>query len=164
MFGRKGICLVLLALAALTVCAGAQDKAPLRCSVKGLKGSWGFTCSGMAANPLTITPTHPTPLIQPFAMNGTFTSDGNGQIWGPGWANFNGTVMEQFATTVPEQPLVVNPDCTGSTHYVLTAGPGGQQIGEMDFKTVQLSENEMLGLPSSPGMIVICHVIRIQAR
>ena len=163
MLGHRRMFIALVAVLGLAFPALAQTGSALRCSTRLLKGSWGFTCTGMAPNPMAAPDANGNPQIQPFAMNGTFTSDGKGRIWGPGWANFNGTVMQQFASTLSTEPAVVNPDCTGQVHYVISlGGEGGPAAGEMDFKTVQLNENESLGMPVSPGMTVTCSVIRIE--
>lgn len=164
MLGHRRMIIAIVALMATAFPALAQTGSPLRCSARLLKGSWGFSCTGMAPNPL-VPDVNGKPQIQPFAMNGTFTSDGNGRIWGPGWSNFNGTVIQQFASTLSTEPAVVNPDCTGQVHYVISlGGEGGPAAGEMDFKTVQLNENESLGMPISPGMTVTCRVVRMQTK
>lgn len=164
MFGRCKRILAVVWLAALAVPVFGQIL-PLRCDVRTLKGNWGFTCTGMAPNPLTITQSNPSPSIQPFAMNGTFSSDGKGQVRGPGWADFSGTIVEQYASTLSTDPMVVNPDCTGKVHYVMSlGGPGGEPAGEMDFKIVLLNENDGLGMPTSPGMTVTCNVTRLRSK
>jgi hypothetical protein len=164
MLGRNRYSLALLAALALALPTLAQKDAP-RCNLHVLKGNWGFTCAGMAPNPFTILKDGDTPLIQPFAMNGTLSSDGKGQLGGPGWADFNGTILEEFATTSWDNPVIVNPDCSGSVHYdTFIGGPDGKPAGPMDFQMVLLSENEMLGMPTNPGMTVTCRVTRIQTR
>ena len=165
MFGRRRRLLSILVVVGLALPALAQTRGPLRCNVHMMKGDWGFTCTGMAANPLVPADPKAGPPIQPFAMNGTFSSDGKGQVRGPGWTNFNGTIVQQFASTLSTEPAVVNPDCTGSIHYVLSiGGPDGPAAGEMDFATVQLNENDILGMPTSPGMAVTCRVTRLHAK
>jgi hypothetical protein len=164
MLGRKRILVSFVAAVGLAIPMLAQSGSQLRCNVRMLKGEWGFTCTGTAPNPLVAPDPVTGPPIQPFAMNGTLTSDGKGQIWGPGWADFNGTIMQQFAWTLSTEPAIVNPDCTGQVHYVISATEGGPPMGEMDFATVQLNENQSLGMPTSPGMTVTCRVTRVQPK
>ena len=158
MFRRRRKSVFILALLGVAIPAIAQSNSIPKCSVRMLEGTFGFSCSGVAPNPFTAPNPGDVPLIQPFAMNGTFTGDGKGQIAGPGKVSFNGTFVDQYATTTKDNPAVVNTDCSGHNTYQLWMGD--QRVGEMSFDFVLVNNgNEGFGMPTNPGMTVTCHIV-----
>jgi hypothetical protein len=79
--------IVALFLLAVTVASAAQQHHPYKCTNATGKGHYGYSCSGVAPNPLDGFAT------EPFAAYGVVTGDGKGQWDGYGKVSFNGKLI-----------------------------------------------------------------------
>jgi hypothetical protein len=139
----------------------AQTIVPRVCSNKMIKGTYAYTCTGT----VSVSPS----VSVPAALIGVVYSDGKGHFQGPATADFNGQFMSEYlSTTGPDaQPAIVNPNCTGTiTYEMYTSDPNTQDssvIGPLPIKFVIAENgNEIRGLPTAPGYIVTCQLIRVQ--
>ena len=160
MFPRVSLLVSACALCGACLSALGQNALYPRCNAHTMVGEWSFSCSGIAPNPYTLSATQTTPLVQPFAMNGEFTVNGKGEIEGPATASFNGQLTEMNATTAGGNPLVLHPDCTGAVTYQVSMPDF--PTSPMSFRTVLVNNgDEGFGMPTNPGMVVTCHLVRI---
>jgi hypothetical protein len=158
MFLRACLCVSAFALSGACLSAFGQNSCQ-RCTTSTMDGEWAFSCSGVAPNPYTMTSPSDTPLVQPFAMNGVFSVH-KGHIEGPSTSSFNGQLTETFATTSGGDPLVLKSDCTGGVTYQVSMPGFG--TSPMPFRVVLFNNsNEGFGMPTNPGMVVTCHIVRI---
>jgi len=95
---------LLLSAAAVALAEGRHDSA---CSIRSVKGAWGYSESG--------TLYHPTAGAIPYASVGSYTVDHHGNLSGARNASAAGAI--QFATV--KGTATVNPDCTGELHLSL---------------------------------------------
>jgi hypothetical protein len=160
MTGRRKLALVVLTIAGLSACAGAQGATLLKCSNRMIKGTYGFTCTGTVAMSQTAN--------VPFAQVGVVTSDGRGHFEGPSTTNINGGFAPQYvSTTGPNaHSAVVNPDCTGTVTYEMYSGNPNTQdsvdLGPLPITFVVMDNgNQIRGMPTVPGFTVTCQLIRV---
>ena len=156
----RKLAILVLASTGIAACAIAQAGNLHRCSNKSIQGSYASTCTG------TVVINQSTSM--PIAIIGVVTSDGKGHFEGPATADFGGQFMpEYFSTTGPNaQPSVVNSDCTGTiTYEMYTANPISQDsvdLGPLPIDFVVMDDgNQIRGMPTAPGYIVTCQLIRV---
>ena len=131
---------------------GTSANAQQACSNRSAKGTYGYSCSGVAPNPFDSFK------IQPFAGYGVVTGNGRGQWNGQGKVSFNGAVVAWTHNTREKEPATVNPDCTGSVTYEVTVG--GYPIPDAHFEFVIVDDGrEVKGFPVDQGYAVTCQLI-----
>jgi hypothetical protein len=153
---RTRVFLFLLLLSWMASAAAGQSqqqKCQRACTTRSATGTYGYSCTGVAPNPLNNFK------VEPFAAYGVVTSDGKGQWNGHGKVSFNGTVVPWTHDTRKDTPAVVNPDCTGSVTYEVTVG--GNAVPDAHFEYVIVNDGlEVKGFPVDPGYAVSCQLIR----
>jgi len=146
--------IVALFLLAMTIASAAQQHHPYKCTNATGKGNYGYSCSGVATNPLDG-------LVEPFAAYGVVTGDGKGQWDGYGKVSFNGKLIVPWThKTRPYAPSIVNPDCTGSVTYEVTVAGYPQPDAHFDFVIVNGGQ-EIKGFPTDAGYAVVCQLIQL---
>ncbi len=156
---KKGLLFTLLVLA-LVVISSVQASAQYTCTNRSAKGTFGYSCSGVAPNPLDSFK------VEPFAAYGVVTGNGEGQWNGYGKVSFNGSVLSWTHNTRLSEPAIVHPDCTGSVTYEVTVG--GNPVPDAHFEFVIVDGGrEVKGFPVDTGYAVSCQLIlekvRVQA-
>jgi hypothetical protein len=111
-----------------------EGSCPRNCSLRSLKGCYGFSFSGTILG------------FGPIAGIGVTNFDGQGHSTTTQTLNINGS--GGIHTTVTET-YTVNPDCTGST--VITQADGS--LTHIDFVIVDHGK-EILTLPTDPGAVI----------
>jgi hypothetical protein len=149
---KRSSVVIFLLLWGLVIPAIAQPNSGTSCSNQSAKGRYGYSCSGVAANPFNNFS------IQPFAAYGVVTGDGEGQWNGQGKVSFNGTIVPWTHKTRMDDPAQVNPDCTGSVTYEVTVGGGPVPDAHFEFVIVD-DGREIKGFPIDPGYAVSCQLI-----
>jgi hypothetical protein len=122
------------------------------CSNKSARGTYGYSCTGVAPNPVDSFK------VEPFAAYGVVTADGKGQWNGQGKVSFNGVIMPWTHDTRPGAPAIVNPDCTGNVTYEVTVGGGAVPDAHFEFVIVD-DGHEVKGFPVDSGYAVSCQLI-----
>jgi hypothetical protein len=143
-----GISLVLL----ITGAAFSQVAPGRSCNIRSAMGAYGYSCTGVAPNPLDNFQ------VEPFAAYGYVFGDGTGQWNGYGKVSFNGTVLPWTHNSRPNAPGTVNPDCTGAVTYEVTVA--GQPVPDSHFEYVIVNNGrEVKGFPVDQGYAVSCQLI-----
>ena len=154
---RHRILMIVAALAVLALAVPAL--AQMKCSNRMTRGTYGFTCTGMVIPQGATTPI-------PIAQIGVVYGDGNGHWEGYDTASIAGTFLPQYVTSTGGVAAVVNPDCSGTiTYKVWSADPNTSNSavpeGVLPINFVVVNNgNEIDGLPTNPGYIVTCRLIR----
>ncbi len=114
------------------------------CSNRSAKGTHGYSCTGFVNG-------------APFANVGVVVGDGRGHWNGRGRVSLNGDIHSWTHKTRPDQPAVVNSDCTGSVTYEVTFD--GYPAPDAHFDFVIVSDGaELKGFPTEPGYAVVCQL------
>ena len=146
----KRIGFTLAVVFSLLLISATLASAQASCSNKSAKGTYGYSCSGVAPNPANGLK------VEPFAAYGVVTADGKGQWNGYGKVSFNGAVLPWTHDT--HEPAIVNPDCTGSVTYAVTVG--GNPVPDAHFEFVIVDDGrEIKGFPIDTGYAVSCQLI-----
>ena len=146
---------IALFLLAMTIASAAQQHHPYKCTNATGKGQYGYSCSGVAPNPLDAFATEPS------AAYGVVTGDGTGQWNGYGKVSFNGKMIVPWThKTRPYDLSIVNSDCTGSVTYEVTVG--GNSVPDAHFEFVIVNGGqEIKGIPVDAGYAVVCQLIQL---
>jgi len=145
---------VALFLLAMTMASAAQEHHTYKCTNATGKGQFGYSCSGVAANPFDGFK------VEPFAAYGVVTGDGKGQWNGYGKVSFNGVIAPWTHNTRKDAPSTVNPDCTGSVTYEVTVS--GYPVPDSHFEFVIVDGGrEIKGFPVDTGYAVSCQLIQL---
>jgi hypothetical protein len=147
---------MLLIVPAQTVSAQPAH-AKASCTNRSGVGTYGYNCGGVAPNPFKDG--YP---VEPFAGYGVVSADGKGQWNGYGKVSFNGKVVKWTHDTRPNDPSVVNHDCTGSVTYavMITDGAVTFPVPDAHFEFVIVDNGkEVKGFPVDPGYAVSCQLI-----
>jgi hypothetical protein len=135
-----------------------------KCSTRMMTGTYGFTCEGVA-------PPAPGAADIPVAFLGIVTSDGTGKFVGHATAGFGGMFMDQYVSTegMNGQRAEVGPDCNGDIVYDTWNGPPDNAdsvyMGPLPIHFAVVDDgNQIIGLPTTPGYVLTCHLIRIRSQ
>ena len=127
----------------LLITTAALCQAPSRgCSLRTVAGAYGYQCSGTSNG-------------MPFAANGYIYDDVNGVWRSHGTLSLNGTVMPWTADVRPNDPVKINPDCTGSASFKVTINGQPAPDAHFDFIVMENGRN-LRGIETDPGTTVTC--------
>jgi len=147
----RALFVVFVLIAAATILA-VSAHAQQACNNKSTKGTYGYSCTGVAPNPTDSFK------VEPFAAYGVVIADGKGQWKGYGKVSFNGVVLPWTHGTRPHEPSKINPDCSGSVTYEVTVAGGAVPDAHFEFVIVD-NGVEIKGFPVDAGYAATCQLI-----
>jgi hypothetical protein len=143
----NGIALTFVGAAiALSVSPAANAQV---CSLKSLKGSFGYTVTGSIVADLPASPAAPVLIKGPFAAVGRITFDGQSGVTTVRSLSDNGVIFQQDAGS---GTYSMNKDCTGS--FNITVGPPSSPV-TLSLDIVLDDTNQLRGVVTTAGVALI---------